>query len=77
MTKDEFMELLEDPDSAVESTDGVVRKGKLFKSVIITVGGEHWMMTEMSDDWGCEYCEDEPVAVRPIEVIKKRWVPVK
>lgn len=77
MTKDEFMELLEDPESVVESTDGVYKKGKIFRSVVITVGECHWMMTEMSDDWDCEYCEDVPLAVRPVEVVSKKWVPLK
>lgn len=77
MNKEKFIELVESEDSIVESTEGSHLKGSIYRSVVLTVGNEHWMMTERSDDWDCEYVEDEPFLVRPIEVVKKRWVKVK
>ena len=77
MTKEKFMELLDEPGSVVDSGSKSYNKGSVYRSVILTIGDEHWMMTERSDDWDCEYCEDEPIRVEPVDVVTRKWRPVK
>lgn len=77
MTEGKFTELINYPDSAVEFGDELHHKGMTYRTIVLTVGGESWMMTEMFDDWSSEYCEGAPVRVEQVEVVIKKWVPLK
>ena len=77
MTEGKFTELISYPDSEVEFGDELHHKGMVYRTIVLTVGNEHWMMTEMSDDWSSQYCEGAPVRVEKVKVVKEQWVPLK
>ena len=76
MTKEKFEELADDPGSVFSVYGESFHKGRVYRSIVLTVGDEHWMMTEMSDDRDCEYCEDAPVRVEPYEETVVKYRPV-